>query len=183
MKQRCLLLSSSKSRKFILNFRCFHFFQFPFTTLSNAMSISTSEKIAHILTVYCDCMKIWRKLPFLKNHVQGTITPLPFRFPPISIFGICRLSFLKHSSIWNYLSKKWKCCIVLFEWEFFIHMRASCLPLSFHHTRGATERGWVQNWPYLFEWRALIWIRRHCTYLTTVPAFFSRFKVSIVWEL
>ena len=31
-------------------------------------------------------------------------------------------------------------CSVLFKWEFFIQMRASCLPLSFHQKRGATER-------------------------------------------
>ena len=37
---------------------------------------------------------------------------------------------------------------VLFNWhfDFFIQMsRTSCLPLSFHQKRGATERGWVQN--------------------------------------
>ena len=42
-------------------------------------------------------------------------------------------------------------CSVLFKWNFFIQMRASCLPLSFHQKRGATERGWVQNRPFSFE--------------------------------
>ena len=53
-------------------------------------------------------------------------------------------------------------CSVLFKWEFFIQMRASCLPLSFHQKRGATEGGWVQNRPFSFEWKTLIWIGRHC---------------------
>ena len=43
-------------------------------------------------------------------------------------------------------------------------MRASCLPLSFHQKRGATERGWVQNRPFSFEWKDLIWIGRHCSH-------------------
>ena len=51
-------------------------------------------------------------------------------------------------------------CSVLFRWEFFI--RASCLLLSFYQKRGATESGWVQNRPFSFEWKALIWIGRHC---------------------
>ena len=41
-------------------------------------------------------------------------------------------------------------------------MRDSCLPLSFHQKRGATEKGWVQNRPFSFEWKALILIGRHC---------------------
>ena len=41
-------------------------------------------------------------------------------------------------------------------------MRDSCLPLSFYQKIGATERGWVQNRPFQFEWIALIWIGRHC---------------------
>ena len=53
-------------------------------------------------------------------------------------------------------------CSALFKWEFFIQMRASCLPLSFHHKRGSTEKGWVQNRPFSFEWKALIWIGHHC---------------------
>ena len=40
-------------------------------------------------------------------------------------------------------------CSVLCKLEFFIQMRASCLALSFHQKRGATE--WVQNRPFSFE--------------------------------
>ena len=53
-------------------------------------------------------------------------------------------------------------CSVLCKWEFFSQMLASCLPLSFHQKRGATERGWVQNRSFSFEWKALIWTGRHC---------------------
>ena len=56
-------------------------------------------------------------------------------------------------------------CSILFKWEFFIQMRASCLPLSFHQKRGATERGWVQNRPFSFKWKTLIWIGCHCIVL------------------
>ena len=63
-------------------------------------------------------------------------------------------------SLW----KNYAYCRVLFKWEFFIQMRASCLPLSFHQKRGATEKGWVRNWPFSFEWKALIWIGRHCSH-------------------
>ena len=60
-------------------------------------------------------------------------------------------------------------------------MRASCLPLSFHHKRGSTEKGWVQNRPFLFEWNALIWIGRHCTHHATKFDGISSFKSSQVF--
>ena len=69
------------------------------------------------------------------------------------------------------LSKKYICrvfvcfstyCSVLFKWEFFIQIWASCLSLSFHQKRGAIEKGWVQLRPFSFEWNALIWIGVYC---------------------
>ena len=47
---------------------------------------------------------------------------------------------------------------VPFKWQFFIQMSASCLLLSFPLTkkRGAIERGWVQNRPFSFQWKAFI---------------------------
>ena len=36
---------------------------------------------------------------------------------------------------------------------------------SFYQKRGATERRWVQNRQFSLEWKALIWIQRHCKFL------------------
>ena len=65
-------------------------------------------------------------------------------------------------------------CSVLFKWEFFIQMRASGLSLSFRQKRGVTERGWVQNRPFSFEWNALIWIGHHCTSVVRFKAVNNR---------
>ena len=53
-------------------------------------------------------------------------------------------------------------CGVLFKWEFFIQIRASCLPISFHQKKRSKRQRWVQYRPFSFEWNALIWIGRQC---------------------
>ena len=97
-----------------------------------------------------------------KKHLMNQLF-FPFSLHKIRTFSVFQVCSLKYIDCQRYKSIKISkqlhstvYCSVLFKWKFFIQTRASCLPLSFHEKRGAIERGWVQNRPFSFEWKAFI---------------------------
>ena len=65
----------------------------------------------------------------------------------------CNMSSLLPDLIWFYSFLIY--CSVLFKWE----LPAGLFPSP---KRRATERGWLENRPFSFQSKALLWIGRHC---------------------